>query len=314
MNPSASEREAIRAAAQWYARLASGQDQERERHAWQCWHDADPLHRQAWQRVESVSSQFARVQGPMAMPVLRGGQSRRQVLRSVLLLAAAGGVGVAGWRSEAGARLLADYRTGVGEQRDVQLADGSALKLNTATALDVDFDPQQRRLTLHSGEVLINVAPDPLGRPLWLQTPHGRVQADEGRFTVRALEASGRVAVLRNRVALQLPHDLRAQTLEAGQQIDFDANRMGIAQANSAATAAWEYGSLIAINQPLGELLEDLARYRHGWLRCDPGLRQLKVSGAFPLANTDIALAALESGLGLKVVRHTSLWVTVTRA
>lgn len=314
MNPSASEREAIRAAAQWYARLASGQDTECEQRAWQHWHDADPLHRQAWQRVESVSSQFSRVPGQIAVPVLRGGQSRRQVLRSVLLLGAAGGLGIAGWRSEMGGQLLADYRTAVGEQRDVQLADGSALKLNTDTALDVDFNAQQRRLTLRSGEILINVAPDPLGRPLWVQTPHGRVQASEGRFTVRALESSSRVAVLRNRVAVQLPHDLRAQTLEAGQQLDFDSARIGIAQANSAATAAWEYGSLIAINQPLGELLEDLGRYRHGWLRCDPALKDLKVSGAFPLANTDIALTALESGLGLKVVRHTSLWVTITRA
>lgn len=314
MNPSASEREAIRAAAQWYARLASGQDTECEQRAWQHWHDADPLHRQAWQRVESVSSQFSRVPGQIAVPVLRGGQSRRQVLRSVLLLGAAGGLGIAGWRSEMGGQLLADYRTAVGEQRDVQLADGSALKLNTDTALDVDFNAQQRRLTLRSGEILINVAPDPLGRPLWVQTPHGRVQASEGRFTVRALGAWSRVAVLRNRVAVQLPNDLRAQTLEAGQQLDFDSARIGIAQANSAATAAWEYGSLIAINQPLGELLEDLGRYRHGWLRCDPALKDLKVSGAFPLANTDIALTALESGLGLKVVRHTSLWVTITRA
>ncbi|GAB7532830.1 fec operon regulator FecR [Pseudomonas sp. 3A(2025)] len=314
MSPSPGERDAIRAAAQWYARLAGGEDSERNRSAWQRWHDADPLHRQAWQRVESVSSQFGRVPGQVAVPVLQGGQSRRQVLRSVVLLAAAGGLGIAGWRSDTGAALLADYRTAVGEQRDLQLADGSDIKLNTHTALDVDFNAQRRQLTLRSGEILVNALPDPLGRPFWVQTPHGRVLAQDTRFTVRVLEQGSQVSVLRNSVQVRLPHGRQLQPLPAGQQVRFDREHIGAAQANTPATAAWQHGSLLAIEQPLGELLTELNRYRRGWLRCDPAVAGLKVSGAFPLNNTDVALAALESGLGLKVVRHTALWVTVSRA
>lgn len=314
MSASPGEREAIRAAAQWYARLASGEDIEHNRHAWQHWHDADPLHRLAWQRVESVSSQFARVPGQVAVPVLRGGQSRRQVLRSVVLLAAAGGLGVAGWCSDTGAAWLADYRTAVGEQRDLQLADGSAIKLNTHTALDIDFNARHRQLTLRAGEILVNVSPDPLGRPLWVQTPHGRILARDTRFTVRVLDEDSEVSVLRNDVQVRLPHGRQLQPLLAGQQLRFDREHIGAARANTPATAAWQHGSLLAIEQPLGELLAELNRYRHGWLRCDPAVAGLKVSGAFPLHNTDVALAALESGLGLKVVRHTALWVTVSRA
>ncbi|MBD8494805.1 FecR domain-containing protein [Pseudomonas syringae] len=314
MSPSGPEREAIRVAAHWYARLASGEDSEHDRQAWQRWHDADPLHRQAWQRVESVSLQFARVPGQVAAPVLRGGQSRRQVLRSVVLLAAAGGLGIAGWRSDTGAALLAQYRTAVGEQRDLQLADGSVIKLNTDTALDVDFNARQRQLTLRAGEILVNASSDSLGRPLWVQTPYGRVQAQDTRLTVRVLGHGAQVSVLRNSAEVHLPDSGPAQSLQAGQQVQFDREHIEAVRPNTPATAAWQHGSLLAIEQPLGELLAELSRYRRGWLRCDPAVAGLKVSGAFPLANTDIALAALESGLGLKVVRHTALWVTVSRA
>ncbi|MGV2837118.1 iron dicitrate transport regulator FecR, partial [Pseudomonas shirazensis] len=54
-----------------------------------------------------------------------------------------------------------------------------------------------------------------------------------------------------------------------------------------------------------------LGRYRHGWLRCDPSITALKVSGAFPLDDTDRALAALESGFDLRIERRSRYWVSV---
>jgi transmembrane sensor len=36
------------------------------------------------------------------------------------------------------------------------------------------------------------------------------------------------------------------------------------------------------------------------------------VSGAFPIDNTDLALAALESGFSLRVSRYSRYWVTVS--
>jgi transmembrane sensor len=75
---------------------------------------------------------------------------------------------------------------------------------------------------------------------------------------------------------------------------------------------AWQQGSIIAINRPLSELLADLSRYRSGVLRCDPRIAQLKVSGAFPIDDTDLALAALESGFSLRIIRYSRYWVDVS--
>ena len=46
-------------------------------------------------------------------------------------------------------------------------------------------------------------------------------------------------------------------------------------------------------------------------LRLDPTLAGLKVSGSFPLTDTDRALAALERSFPLRVVRRSDYWVTL---
>lgn len=311
-NLSAAELDAIRSAAQWYARLASGAESEHDRAEWDRWHAADPLHRQAWQRIESVREQVARVPGRLAAPALQASaHSRRQVLRGVVVLVGAGSLGAVAWRSDVRQAWLADYRTAVGERRAVSLADGSSLLLNTATALDVHFDGERRLLSLRRGEILVSTAVDAQQRPFFVDTPHGRVQALGTRFTVRADEHGSEVAVLEKAVAVTPRGASQSVRLEAGQRLGFDAQMVGAARGNDASVGAWEQGSLIAIDRPLGEVLGELARYRAGWLRCDPAVAGLRVSGAFPLDDTDLALAALESGFPLQVVRRTRYWVSV---
>ncbi|MGH8465011.1 MAG: iron dicitrate transport regulator FecR, partial [Pseudomonas sp.] len=46
----------------------------------------------------------------------------------------------------------------------------------------------------------------------------------------------------------------------------------------------------------------------------DPRIAGLKVSGAFPIDDTDRALAALESGLSLRITRYSRYWVNVSAA
>ncbi|WP_437879810.1 FecR domain-containing protein [Pseudomonas sp. LRF_L74] len=306
------EREAIRSAAQWYARLANEANDEGERQAWQRWLAADPLNQRAWQRIEAVRQQMTRVPGQLAASTLAAaGQSRRNVLRGVVLLASAGGLATLGWRSDMGQRLSADYRTAVGERRAFVLADGSQLMLDTGSAVDARFDANQRLLLLHGGEVLVSTAPDPLGRPFRVQTVHGLVRALGTRFTVRTDERDSEVAVLEKAVEVQVPGIAAPLRLEAGQRVRFNANRLEQPRTNDASVAAWQQGSLIAIDKPLGELIGELGRYRLGWLKCDPRVAGLKVSGAFPVDDTDLALAALERSFPLSVTKRTRYWVMV---
>lgn len=313
MSLSPAERTVISAAAQWYARLHSGVANDADRAGWNEWLAADPAHRQAWQRMAAVGEQLASVPGSLAAPALRGVErSRRQLLRSVVLLASAGSLGWLGWRSDASQQLLADYRTGVGERRQFRLADGSSLLLNTDTSVNLRFDGRQRLLQLLSGEILLSTAGDPLQRPFKVLTRHAEVLALGTRFIVRAEEAGGEVAVLEKAVQVTAFGGGSSVRLEAGQSLGFSQGAVGAVRRNDASVGAWQQGSIIAINRPLGELLAELSRYRPGVLRCDAAIAQLKVSGAFPIDDTDMALSALESGFSLQVRRFSRYWVNVS--
>jgi transmembrane sensor len=55
---------------------------------------------------------------------------------------------------------ISDYRTGTGELKDIQLADGSRILLNTNTSLSVDYTESFRQITLHHGQALFTVVKD----------------------------------------------------------------------------------------------------------------------------------------------------------
>lgn len=313
MSLSAAELAAIGAAARWYARLQSGIATDVDRAAWNTWLNADPAHRHAWQRMTAVGEQMASVPGALASPALRGAdRSRRQVLRSVVMLASVGSLGWLGWRSESTQNLFADLRTAVGERREFRLADGSSLLLNTDTSVNLRFDGRQRVLELLRGEILITTAVDRSQRPFKVLTAHGDVLALGTRFIVQSKTQGAEVAVLEKAVEVSAHGADRKVRLEAGQRLNFNTRVLGPVRHNDASTGAWQQGSIIAIDRPLGELLADLSRYRTGVLRCDPRIADLKVSGAFPIDNTDLALAALESGFSLHVSRYSRYWVTVS--
>jgi len=77
---------------------------------------------------------------------------------------------------------------------------------------------------------------------------------------------------------------------------------------------AWVEGVVEADDAPLGRVLEALARHRHGWLRYDAAVAQLRVSGVFRLDDTDSALRALEQSLPIRIERTTDWWVTIEAA
>ncbi|MFK3815647.1 hypothetical protein ACI2KG_03385 [Pseudomonas sp. NPDC089407] len=68
----------------------------------------------------------------------------------------------------------------------------------------------------------------------------------------------------------------------------------------------------MANEQRLDTLLAELGRYRSGWLRCDPAVAGLRVSGTFPVDDSDKALRAITSVLPVSIVRRTRYWVTVS--
>lgn len=306
----------LQQAFEWQVTLWSGEASEEERAAFQRWHDGSAAHAQAWQSVQRLGSHLQGLAGsPAAGAALRAphaAKARRQVLRSLLTVAGTGAVVLAARQTPQWAMAAADLRTGRGEQRQETLPDGTQLLLNTASAVDVLFTASERRLALRAGEIQVATAPDRLGRPFVVETPHGSARPIGTRFTVRLDGDASAVAVAEGAVLLASRHAPgQVQRLDAGQQARFDADRVQAAQPLSPLSTSWVGGVLAAEGMLLADFVHELGRYRTGVLRCDEAVAHLRVSGVYPLADTDRVLQALARALPVSVRSATRYWVTV---
>lgn len=310
----------VDAAVGWLVHLWSGEATDASREQWQRWRAADPLHEQAWRRVEATNARW-RVHAPGMAQTLAGSQratDRRRALRGLAALTVTGAAIWAGHEQVTMHGWLAGVRTARGEQRRLQLPDGTQLLLNTATALDIDYSPTLRRLRLYSGEVLITTAPDTQApkRPFVVDTPAGRAQALGTRFTVRH-EADGpdahatRVEVFDGAVELRGTSGTAPLRIDAGQGARLPTGGTAAAIEAPVAAPAWAEGVLVASDMRLDAFVEELRRYRSGLIQVAPEVAGLHLSGVFPLADTDRILQSLGQVLPIKVQMPMRYWVRI---
>ncbi|WP_455823681.1 FecR domain-containing protein [Pseudomonas graminis] len=310
----APDRKTFEAAASWYVQFQSQPPTPAERHAWQQWLNGDPSHQAAWNQMELLQRSLGALPQDLTRRALSSTQQRRQVLKWMLVL---GSTGYLGWNVQQHTSLgnvWADYRTPVGKHRRIELDDGTRIDLNTNTAIDVVYDGHQRLIRLREGEVLIHTGKSGAQTPFYVDTREGRIQALGTRFTVRQLSDSTRVGVLEDRVSLS-PADQpdHGRLLGAGESADFDRLNVGPNHAYGGTQAAWVDGQLIVLDARLGDVIDDLARYRPGVLQCDAAAARLRVSGTFRLDSTDAVLANLQATLPIQVNYFTRYWVSVKR-
>lgn len=311
----------LQQAAEWFAVLGSPTAGAADRRGWQDWCDADVRHREAWRRVEAISAAFGRL--PTADPVgarrVLDAASLRQVSRrrAARMLVALGGAGALAWavvERDRWAPWQGEHRTATGERREFALADGGRVWLNTDSAIDIDYTRDWRRIRLHRGEILIRTAgdADPAPRPFVVDTAEGRIRALGTRFSVHQQDGATRVNVFEGRVELRPRRSEAAPGLVAtGQQgVMTAADTLPLAPAE-AARQAWSRGLLLAENVRLADVLADLSRHRPGYLGCTAAVADLRLVGAYDLADTDRVLAALEATLPVRVRRILPWWIVV---
>lgn len=308
------DRQVFEAAASWFVQFQSETPTNAEEAAWRHWLDSDPSHQVAWRQMEQLQQSLGNMPQHLTRRALSRPQQRRQVLK---LLLAVAGTGYLGWNIQQHTALknvMADYRTPVGGRQHLELADGGQIELNTNTAIDVVFDSRQRLIRLRDGEILVRTGKHGDARPFYVETQQGRIQALGTRFTVRQLENTTRVGVLEDRVSVfpSVPNS-EASILSAGQSADFDPGGVTSSRSYPQGSAAWAEGQLIVLNEPLGNVIHELARYRQGIIQCDEHAAKLRVSGAFRLDSTDAVLANLQATLPVHVRYFTRYWVSVKR-
>lgn len=233
---------------------------------------------------------------------------RVAMLGLALTIAATAGLGFSGHQQG----WMADQRTGVGERRQVQLADGSTLELAPQTRVDIDLQAGQRTLRLYAGELHVQVAADP-SRPFVVQAAAGEMRALGTGFDVRRDGEQVRLVVTEHsvRARVRQPGNTEQVDVPAGEGFSYDGQHvLGPYPVDASAITAWRRDRLIFDGQPLGEVLQSLSRYHSGLLLVlDSELKQLPVTGIFDTADLDAQLTLLARSLPIRV-RHLP-WLTL---
>ncbi|WP_338800167.1 FecR family protein [Pseudomonas sp. RSB 5.4] len=319
MSPASSKpvsAQVLDAAIAWQLSLDSGSPLEREEFA--KWHAANEEHARAWRQLGMLDQRFSVANGPARAALL---QSREGIRRRVRKLGSglASVVALVGLALFAGDRYLpldywlADQRTATGEQRTVRLADGTVLNLNTHSAVDVRFDARQRLIVLQEGEIMVETGHGDT-RPFIVETREGSMRALGTRFLVKREDQGTRLSVLQSAVAVHPQSHPEEQILREGQQVLIRNDGLDTVAALTPGADAWTRGMLVVDNARLADLVHELARYRRGYLGVAPEVADLRITGSFPLHDTDKALSALLPTLPVQIEQHTPYWVTVAKA
>ncbi|WXL26341.1 FecR family protein [Ectopseudomonas mendocina] len=304
------------AAIEWQLCLDSGLATDEQRHQFSLWLAAHPDHSKVWQQLNGLDVRLASAASTPARHALlyRANKPQRRLPGAALGLFIAAGLGL-GLLQEYRplSDYLADERTDYGEQREIQLSDHTRVRLNSGSAMDIHYDAHQRRLYLRNGEIFIQTGHDDT-RPFIVETAHGSLRALGTRFLVRREGDATRLTVIQSAVAATPAEVSRERVIKQGEQVLMQRQQLGDIQPAPAGAAAWRHGMLVADNMRLADLLDALAEYRTGYLGVDSRLADLRISGSFPLQDSDMALAALPPSLPVKIEKIGSWWTKVVPA
>lgn len=197
------------------------------------------------------------------------------------------------------------YSTTVGQQKVVALADGSELRLNTATRLQARISDSRREVRLISGEAWFAVKQQPDRAPFIVSAGPARIRVTGTQFNVRHLTGQTRIDLLEGRIHVFSRRDPKTSNLKAGDAIRLDAEgRMApLEVADARRIEDWRAGRVSFYQTRLDDAVAEVNRYAAKPISlANPALGALRVDGVFDTADTAkfARAAAAVHGLSLR--------------
>jgi transmembrane sensor len=299
-------------AARWVALRALGELNPEQQEEFGRWLSADKRHLGAYARAEGTLVRVDRaysggleksyVQRTTKVP----GWSRRRVVLAGT--AAAGMAAVALVSAEIRRRSREQiFATGIGQIREILLADGSVITLNTNSKVAVAYSSEMRNIRLVQGEAFFDVAKNKK-RPFVVHADGTVIRAVGTSFTVsmlpqrpvEVLVKEGIVELKRTDVDNYAPVRARAKTKVVAPH-NAPISAAAIATEKLVRDMAWQYGRIAFDDETLKDAAIEYARYSDVRIVVDPSVSEKTITGVF-VSNDPIGFAkGAAAVLGLEV-------------
>lgn len=295
-------------AARWFSRLQN-EDAAPQREEFERWLAAAPENAREYQAFRDLWDDFSSTHRSEALAKALERRQQRS-LRKRLGGAAAGvvllAVGTFAWHLHCQGPLELNLQTAIGEQRSVDLRDGSRLHLNAATQVAVQYDATQRHVQLEEGELALEIARNPQW-PFVVNSSLARVTVLGTRFAVNRLPDRLRVAVDHGQVQVDsIRQPGQVVQLRQGEVLEVLADGSLRRLTQSASDAfAFERGNLVFDNADLTEIAASLSRYSQQPVRAlDAGRPSPRISAVVQLDDIEGFLVALPHIAAVRVEQH----------
>jgi transmembrane sensor len=205
--------------------------------------------------------------------------------------------------------------TGPGEQRTVELSDGSQISLDANSRVLLQYDARVRRVTLAAGEAIFNVAKHQ-PRPFVVIAGDRKVIAMGTSFMIRREDPGGSafaISLMEGRVAVEpiswpdaLPSSVAPglKLLNPGERLRFEGDSAGILDAPSMdRITAWQRGQLIFDDTSLREAATEFNRHGSKRITVDSkSAEKLRVGGVFRIGDPSSFALAMANAYHLRIV------------
>ena len=223
------------------------------------------------------------------------------------------------------------YSTEVGEQRVVNLTDGSSIELNAQSSIRVRYSDRQRHVELLEGQALFHVARNRV-RPFVVDSSGTRIRAVGTEFDVYERASGTVVSVVEGKVAIGVSRgseapsatrDASTPTEPANGELLLAAGEQAIVttqatikppKPNIAAATAWTQRRVIFESAKLTEVAAEFNRYnRRRLVIQSPELYDFHITGTFSSTEPGSLVRFLQARPGITIT-ETADEIVVSRS
>lgn len=203
--------------------------------------------------------------------------------------------------------------TNLGEIRQIRLADGSSITLDTGSRVEVALGSRKRKLQLVSGHLRLRIAPDT--RPFEVDAGAGQITANQAVFDIGYVPGKKvTLQLISGQAAMQqaVPSALwssSAQSLPIGQAFAYAGDQFDPTplppSANTLDTSDWPSGWVDCRSITLDALIALANRYSDKPVLLEgAGIGDLAVTGRFRIADSPSFLRNIADQFDLTVTRE----------